>query len=160
MKHVARFAFSLFALSALLIPFAVTAADDADVLADFRARWIVALKEGDAAKFASLFAENGTIMPPGFPSFTGRKAIENFYRDGFAVLSVRDVELQPKERHTGTDSVRERGTYKVTFLPKNDELPYTITGRYLFILAKRPDGTWELVWEMHTIENKVPLDQL
>ena len=135
-------------------------ATDSDVLADVRNHWMFAIKEGDAAKLAAIFAENGTIMPPGFPSFTGRKAIEDFYRDGFATLSVRDVELHPKERHTGGNSVREHGTYKITWVPKNEESPYTTSGRYLFIGVKRPNGKWEIAWEMHTIETKVPPDQL
>jgi uncharacterized protein (TIGR02246 family) len=146
-------------LSVLVVPFFLRAAD-ADVLADVRDRWRFALKEGDAAKLASLFAENATIMPPGFPSFTGRKAIEGFYRDGFLLQTVRDVELRSKERYVGKNSVREHGTYKITWVPKSDEPPYTITGRYLFIGAKRPDGKWEIVWEINTIENKVPADQL
>jgi uncharacterized protein (TIGR02246 family) len=146
-------------LCMLLVPLFLRAAD-ADVLADVRDRWMFALKEGDAAKLASLFAENATIMPPGFPSFTGRKAIEGFYRDGFLLQTVRDVELHAKERYVGKTSVREHGTYKITWVPKNDEPPYTVTGRYLFIGAKRPDGKWEIVWEINTIENKVSPDQL
>jgi len=160
MKHAVQLIVPLFALSAFLAPSLSPAAVDPDVLADVRNHWMFALKEGDAAKLAAVFAENATIMPPGFPTFTGRKAIENFYRDGFAILSVRDVELHAKERRTGTNSVREHGTYKITWVPKNDEPPYTAAGRYLFLGAKRPDGKWEILWEMHTIEGKVPPDQL
>jgi len=159
MKRAVRLLVIPLLLSTLLVPLFLHAAD-ADVLADVRDRWMFALKEGDAAKLASLFAENATIMPPGFPSFTGRKAIEGFYRDGFLLQTVRDVELHAKERYVGKTSVREHGTYKITWVPKNDEPPYSITGRYLFIGAKRPDGKWEIVWEINTIENKVPADQL
>jgi uncharacterized protein (TIGR02246 family) len=159
MKRAVRLLIFSLLLSVLLVPLFLRAAD-ADVLADVRDRWMFALKEGDATKLASVFAENATIMPPGFPSFTGRKAIEGFYRDGFLIQTVRDVELHAKERYVGKNSVREHGTYKITWVPKNNEPPYTITGRYLFIGAKRPDGKWEIVWEINTIENKVPADQL
>jgi uncharacterized protein (TIGR02246 family) len=159
MKRAVRLLIFPLLLSLLVVPFFLRAAD-ADVLADVRDRWMFALKEGDAAKLASLFAENATIMPPGFPSFTGRKAIEGFYSDGFLLQTVRAVELHAKERYVGKNSVREHGTYKITWVPKSDQPPYTVTGRYLFIGAKRPDGKWEIVWEMNTIENKVPADQL
>jgi uncharacterized protein (TIGR02246 family) len=159
MKRAAQLLAFPLALSIFLAPLFLRAAD-ADVLADVRNRWMFALKDGDAVKLASVFAENATIMPPGFPSFIGRKAIEGFYRDGFLLQSVRDVELHSKERHVGQNSVREHGTYKITWVPKDDQPPYTVTGRYLFIGAKRPDGKWEIVWEINTIENKVPTDQL
>ena len=139
----------------------ITHASDPDVLAELRDRWIFAAKEGDAVKLASLFAENGTLMPPGFPTFTGRKTIESFYRDNFAAGTIRSVEFHPKDRHVGANSVREHGAYQISVVPKNEtEAPYTLSGRYLILGAKRPDGKWEILWEMHTIEPKVPFDQL
>ena len=30
----------------------------------------------------------------------------------------------------------------------------------LILGAKRSDGKWEILWEIHTIEPKVPVDQL
>jgi len=38
--------------------------------------------------------------------------------------------------------------------------PYTLVGRYLLIASKHADGKWQFLWEMHTIEPKVPPDQL
>lgn len=161
MTRACQLAICLLVLVGALGPFFAPAATNPDVLSELRDRWMFAAREGDAVKLASVFAENGTLMPPGFPSFTGRKAIENFYRDTFGISTIRSAELHPKEHHTGTNAVREHGTYSVTFVPRDESLaPYTQTGRYLFIGAKRPDGKWEIVWEMHTIEPKVPLDQL
>jgi len=160
MNRVCQLALGLLFLSAAL-PSLFTYSADPDVLADLRDRWIFAAKEGDAAKLASLFAENGTLMPPGFPTFTGRKTIESFYRDNFAAGTIRSVEFHPKDRHVGANSVREHGTYKISVIPKNEaEAPYAVSGRYLILGAKRSDGKWEILWEIHTIEPKVPLDQL
>jgi uncharacterized protein (TIGR02246 family) len=161
MTRACQLGFCLLIFSAFPVPRFAPAATNPDVLAEIRDRWMLAAKEGDATKLAAVFAENGTLMPPGFPSFAGRQAIENFYRDTFAVSTIHSAELHPKEHHTGANSVREHGTYSVTFVPRDESLPpYTQTGRYLFIGAKRPDGHWEILWEMHTIEPKVPLDQL
>jgi ketosteroid isomerase-like protein len=161
MSRLCQLTFGLLLLFAALTPFFTPAATNPDVLSEIRDRWMFAAKEGDAVKLASVFAENGTLMPPGFPSFTGRQAIESFYRDTFGMSTIRSAELHPQEHHTGTNSVREHGTYSVTFVPRDESLPpYTQSGRYLFIGTKRPDGKWEILWEMHTIEPKVPLDQL
>lgn len=161
MTRACQLAVCLLALSAALVPLFTPATTNPDVLAEVRDRWMFAAKEGDAVKLASTFAENGTLMPPGFPSFTGRKAIENFYRDTFSISTIRSAELHPKERHGGANTVCEHGTYSVTFVPRDETLaPYTQTGRYLFIGAKRPDSKWEILWEMHTIEPKIPQDQL
>jgi uncharacterized protein (TIGR02246 family) len=161
MTRACQLVCGLLLLAVALAPFFTPAATNPDVLSEIRDRWMFAVKEGDAAKLASLFAENGTLMPPGFPSFTGRKAIENFYRDLFGMSTIRSAELRPKEHYTGANTAREHGSYSVTFAPRDESLPpYTQTGRYLFIASKRSDGKWEILWEMHTLEPKVPLDQL
>ena len=161
MKRFCQLAVVCLLASVPSIPFFVSGATNPDVLAELRDHWMFAMKEGDAPKLSSLFAENATLMPAGFPSFTGRKAIESFYRDGFAVARVLAAELHPKEHRAGANSVREHGIYKITLEPiAEEEPPYIMQGRYLFICGRRPDGKWEILWEMHTIENKVPVDQL
>ncbi|HTZ33034.1 MAG TPA: nuclear transport factor 2 family protein [Methylomirabilota bacterium] len=154
-----RFAILFLAFAALLFP-AFCSADDSDPLAELRNRWVVAVREGDAARAASVFAEDGTLMPPGFPSFVGRKAIESFYRDGFALASVSAFEVHPEAHRAGGRTYREHGTYKVTWQPKDATAPYTLVGRYMLIASKHADGKWQFLWEMHTIEPKVPPDQL
>jgi uncharacterized protein (TIGR02246 family) len=136
-------------------------AADPDVLADTREAWMLALKMGDAAKAAAAFTPDGVSMPQGFPTSVGRKAIESFYSDGFTALSLQSIEMHPKDRHAdGANTVRERGTYKSTWVPKNGDAPYSITGRYLLIGKRQPDGQWLISWEIHTIEPKLPADQL
>ncbi|HKF40950.1 MAG TPA: hypothetical protein VKB21_07660 [Candidatus Acidoferrum sp.] len=99
--------------------------------------------------------------PPASPPSLARKTIESFYRNNFAAGTIRSVEFHPKDRHVGANSVREHGTYKISVIPKNEaEAPYAVSGRYLILGAKRSDGKWEIPWEIHTIEPKVPLDQL
>ncbi|HKF40949.1 MAG TPA: hypothetical protein VKB21_07655 [Candidatus Acidoferrum sp.] len=70
MNRACQLALGLLFLSAALPPLFTYSAEP-DVIADLRDRWIFTVKEGDDAKLASLFAENGTLMPPGFPTFTG-----------------------------------------------------------------------------------------
>ena len=156
MKPARILALALFA--AVLVP--VASADDADPLIELRNRWVVAIREGDAARAASVFADDAALMPPGFPTFVGRKAIESFYRDGFALASVSAFEVHPKARRVGTSTFRERGTYRITWQPKDNSAPYTVVGRYILIASKRADGKWQFLREMHTIESKVPPDQL
>jgi uncharacterized protein (TIGR02246 family) len=130
-------------------------------LSPLRESWILAFKMGDAAKAASFFTADATIMPPGFPSTTGRKAIEQFYSDAFVILSMRDFEIHSKEhRQDGPNTLRDHGTYKATWVPKDGSAPYSVTGRYLIIAKRQSDGHWLISWEMHTIESKVPADQL
>jgi uncharacterized protein (TIGR02246 family) len=157
---------SFLSLSALLSVFLVfaaviPAACDPETTHPLRDSWMLALKMGDAAKAASFFTPDATSMPPGFPSNVGRQAIEQFYSDSFVLLKLEDLEMQIKERHQdGPNTAREHGTYKATWVPKDGSAPYTLTGRYLFIAKRQPDGRWLLSWEMHTIEAKVPADQL
>ena len=132
---------------------------DTDVLAEARMTWMDAMKAGDAAKAASVFAEDAVSMPPGFPTNNGCKAIEQFYRDGLAQASVKEVMMNHNQTRVDGGSAMDRGTFRITWAPKDRE-PFTLKGRYLLIGHKKANGEWELVWEMHAQESKVPVEQL
>jgi uncharacterized protein (TIGR02246 family) len=160
--RLARIIAAAFFLCLLLFTLFAQGAPNQDAaLSSLRESWVLAFKMGDAAKAASFFTPDATIMPPGFPSTNGRKAIEQFYSDAFVLLSLRDLEIHSKEQHQdGPNTLRDHGTYKSTWVPKDGSAPYSITGRYLIIAKRQPDGHWLISWEMHTIESKVPADQL
>ena len=71
---------------------------------EFRNRIEAAMKEFDAAgkakspsRLAALFAEDGTLLPPGMPLIKGRANIEAFW-DGFIKAGASD----PKHRQSRT----------------------------------------------------------
>jgi uncharacterized protein (TIGR02246 family) len=136
-------------------------AADPDMLADVRETWMVALKAGDAARASSVFTTDAVSMPQNFPTNVGRKSIQDFYSDGFATLTLQSIEMHSVDRKLdGPNTVREHGTYKASWAPKDGSPPYSLAGRYLFIGKRQPDGTWQISWEIHTIESKLPANQL
>ena len=148
-------------LGLLLFTRFALAAPEEDAFASLRDTWLLALKMGDAAKAASVFAPDGAFMPQGFPTVAGRKAIEQFLSDGLLLLNLRDIEMHSKERRSdGQNTIRDRGDYRVTWVPKDGSASYSVTGRYLIIATRQPDGHWLISWEMHTIESKVPAEKL
>jgi uncharacterized protein (TIGR02246 family) len=148
-------------LGLLFVSLFAHAATDPDVLAPAREAWMVALKAGDAAKAASVFTADAISMPQNFPTNVGRKSIQDFYSDGFATLTLQSIELHPVDRkQDGPNTVREHGTYKASWAPKDGSAPYSLSGRYLFIGKRQPDNTWQISWEIHTIESKLPSNQL
>lgn len=160
MKLARKIAAALFICLLFFTRFAL-AVPEQDVFTSLRDTWLLALKMGDAARAASVFAPDGTFMPQGFPTVAGRKAIEQFFSDGFLLLELRDIEMHSKERRTdGHNTIRDHGDYKVTWVPKDGSASYSVTGRYLIIANRQPDGHWLISWEMHTIESKVPADKL
>jgi ketosteroid isomerase-like protein len=148
-------------LSLLFLSLFAHAAADPDVLASSRETWMLALRAGDAAKASSVFTADAISMPQNFPTNVGRKSIENFYSDGFATLTLQSIEMHSADRKLdGPNTVREHGTYKASWAPKDGSPPYSLAGRYLFIGKRQPDGTWQVSWEIHTIESKLPSNQL
>jgi uncharacterized protein (TIGR02246 family) len=46
------------------------------------------LNAGDAAKIEQLYTENGSFMPAGFPTATGRTAVRSAYNGVFANIKI------------------------------------------------------------------------
>ena len=91
--------------------------------------------------------------------------VEEHRTEAFAAKQVVHAKLEAiesllrkaAEHHLVVDF---HGAYKATWVPKDGSAPYSVTGRYLIIAKRQPDGHWLISWEMHTIESKVPADQL
>ena len=101
----------------------------ARVLTDYEAGW----KAGDAAALASLFTEDGFVLPNGRAPVKGRAAIQKVYTRNGAPLSLRAFAYA-----THGDVGYIIGGYSAERGKPDD-------GKFTLALRKAPDGRWLIV---------------
>lgn len=104
----------------------------ARVLTDYEAGW----RTGDAAALASLFAEDGYVLPQGRGPVKGRAAIQKLYTRTGSPLSLRAIAYS-----TSGDVGYILGGY-------TGELGKPDDGKFTLTLRKGADGKWLIVSDM------------
>jgi uncharacterized protein (TIGR02246 family) len=115
----------------------------------------------DAAKLASLYAEDAVLMPPNAPLIKGRAAIEAALRR--MVERGGTLTLSPMTSETNGNSAFSAGTYTVTVLTGSS---LTLTGvggsgtqtfaaKYLTVF-KRAGNDWRIAYDMQNADQPGP----
>jgi ketosteroid isomerase-like protein len=127
---------------------AQTTADSASVTA-FYGRWFGSAPKGFAA-YASFYASDGYILPPGSPPVIGRAAIAEWFEHTRAQLSYT---TQPQGialdeiRFLAPDWVVYRTTLRGQRLPKGGGDPVPFETKYVDLLH-RVRNDWEVAFRM------------
>ena len=104
----------------------------ASVLRDYESAWTAR----DAARLASLFTEDGFVLPNGSPPSRGRAAIERFYQGHGGPLSLRALAYA-----TAGDVGYVIGAYAPRAGAPDD-------GKFTLTLRKQASGRWLIVSDM------------
>jgi len=104
------------------------------------ARFADALKRGDAAGAASIFASDATFVAPG-NFIVGREAIMASYATRFQSRKYLDGSLTTVNVAVSGDMAQELGTSVFT-IQLTGQAPSTVTGHYLSTWRKQRDGSW------------------
>lgn len=120
------------------------AADEAAIHAAVK-EWSAAAQAKDADRFASFYAEDGTVLLEGSPDFTGkpaiREAIGGMMGDpNFALSFAADKVVVARSG----DLAYETGTYSMTVSDAKKK-PSTQAGHYVVVWQKQADGSWKVV---------------
>jgi uncharacterized protein (TIGR02246 family) len=102
------------------------------------------LGDGDADRWIALWTEDGVQMPPGAPPNIGREKIFSWLRGAMELFGFSDMQISNKEVQVAGDWAYARGTYTVTYIPKDGSDPVFIDGKYMSIFQKQADGSWKL----------------
>jgi uncharacterized protein (TIGR02246 family) len=97
-----------------------------------------AFSRGDAARIATIYAEDAQLYPPGNPAVSGRADIEKTWR-GVLALPVKEMRLETAEAQAFGDDATEVGRYT---LVGNDGRELD-AGKYI-VLWKRGAGGWKV----------------
>ena len=120
---------------------------DADVRAAVAAgntEFARALVAGDARAMAAVFTDDGEVIPAmqrGFVS--GRTEIEAYNARRLEARRYLDVVITTVQLGVSGDVAWETGTSRIT-LQQGESAPVTVTGRYLAVWKREPDGRWRI----------------
>lgn len=124
-------------------------ADVSDAIASVNEKFVAAFSRGDAAGLASLYTENGQVLPPNSDFITGKTAIQGFWQvllDMGLKATLETVELE-----THGDTAIEVGRYTL-----EGEGGQTLDeGKYL-VVWKQADGQWKLHRDIFNSSLPVP----
>jgi len=101
-----------------------------------------AFNESDAQGIAVHFTEDAILMAPGAPAAQGREAVAAYYQSIFDEYEPV-LESYYEEVEVSGDMAYGRGEAKVTLTPREGGPTTTSTSKYLNILQRQPDGSWQ-----------------
>ena len=105
-----------------------------------------ALRAGDAAGAAAIYADDATLLAPAADVLHGRPAIERFWRTGVET-GIERVELVVLELRRRGEIAFEVGSYALHVAPESGR-PVVDRGRYLIVHRIEADGRWRRAAEM------------
>lgn len=107
-----------------------------------------ALVSGDARAMAAVFTEDGEVIPVTQRGFvSGRPQIEAYNAARLEGRRYLDVVISTVHLGVSGDLAWELGTSLVT-LQQGEGPPVTLTGRYLAVWKREPDGRWRIRAEL------------
>ena len=105
-----------------------------------------ALRSGDAAAAAAIYADDATLLAPAVDVLCGRPAIEQFWRTGVET-GIEAIELVVLDLWAGGDVAFEVGSYALHVAPESGARVVD-RGRYLVVHRVEADGRWRRAAEM------------
>lgn len=121
----------------------VSAEQDNAVIDKVRLDFNTAYNEGNAKALAALITRNGIWMPPGEPTVFGQGNIKARYAKLFTNVSSR-FELKAGDIQLLGDWAYLSGDWSRADTPKAGGAVNNVSGHYLLIVKKQPDGTWKI----------------
>ena len=113
------------------------------------AEWAAAYNAKDAAKVASLYADDAVLLPPNLPMVKGRANIEAHFK-GEIQQGVTNLQLKPMESVISGSQAFEAGTSTAT-VPGGQ----TDQGKYLVVL-KRVGNDWKIAYDIYNSDAPPP----
>ena len=114
-----------------------------------------AFNESDAQGIAVHFTEDAILMAPGAPAAQGREAVAAYYQSIFDEYEPV-LKSYYEEVEVSGDMAYGRGEAKVTLTPREGGPTTTSTSKYLNILQRQPDGSWQTThdaWNANKLAN-------
>jgi uncharacterized protein (TIGR02246 family) len=106
--------------------------------------WVKAVKAGDAAALAALYAPDAVMYPPDEKMAKGQGAIRASFERFLAANTVQDMQLTYDVTSTTGDSSWASGQFKMTVAPKAGGAAQTMEGRFTSVAARK-GGKWVYV---------------
>jgi ketosteroid isomerase-like protein len=117
-----------------------------DELRQISGEWDRLFNASEAAKLASLYADDAISMPPNNPTVNGRKALQADFESFFAGNSARHETMVDKIFLDG-DLTIEAAHYRLTYKPRAGGVEVRESGRHTEC-RRKIGGKWLIVLEI------------
>jgi ketosteroid isomerase-like protein len=121
--------------------------EDLAAIEAFNQRYLKAINDEDIAALSSLTTEGHIMFAPNRPPIVGKAA--NDEANGRAFEQFDFVETwTPVETVVSGDWGHQRGTFTVVAIPKAGGERRELSGNFLRIYERQPDGEWRMIRDM------------
>jgi uncharacterized protein (TIGR02246 family) len=132
------------------------AAEEVAAIRGIDSAFAAAAESGNAEAVAALYTTDARLMPPNEPVVKGREAIQKFWGGFLAAYSVK-FEITADEVEGRGDLAYARGRYTMDGTPKaGGPPPFHDEGKYLEVLRRRADGSWQYAVDMYSSDLPAP----
>ncbi|MDT8307553.1 MAG: SgcJ/EcaC family oxidoreductase [Anaerolineae bacterium] len=109
-----------------------------DIIATANDKFMATFKAGDAAGMATLYTEDGQVMPPNSDFVRGHEALQGFWQ-AIMDMGVKDATLDIVEVEDLGDTAIEVSTYTM----QGEGGQVIDEGKYI-VVWKQDDGQWKM----------------
>jgi len=113
-------------------------ADVKEALSTANRKFMESFNQGDAATLATLYTENGQLLPAASDFVTGRRAIQTFWQ-GAMDMGIKTAKLETVEMESFGDTAHEVGKYSL----HGEGGQLMDQGKYI-VIWKQHQGQWRL----------------
>lgn len=134
--------------------------EDLAAIADFNERYLKAINDEDIDALSSLTTEGHIITPPNGRPIVGKAANDEINRRSFERYDVQETWM-PDETVVAGDWAFQRGRYDLVTKPKAGGEPSQISGFFLRIYQRQPNGEWRMTRDTFNIDgsaNEAPAE--
>jgi ketosteroid isomerase-like protein len=129
--------------------------EDLEAITAFNARYLGSINDEDIATLSSLTTDGHIMLMPGRAPLVGKAANDEANGRAFEQFTF-DETWEPIETVISADLAFQRGTYTTTATPRNGGDARTISGNFLRIYQRQPNGEWRMTRDTFNSVNAAP----
>ena len=117
-------------------------ADDLAAIRKMDAQYVDAVRAGNWASAATIYADKAVLMPPNARLVQGAAAITEWYAS--TNMTIQEFTTSIEAIGGSGNLAANRGSYRLVFTPAGATEPTTESGKYLWILQRQADKSWKV----------------
>jgi ketosteroid isomerase-like protein len=129
--------------------------EDLAAITAFNARYLGSINDEDIETLASLTTDGHVMLMPGRAPLVGKAANDQANGRAFEQFTF-DETWEPVETVISGDLAFQRGTYTTTATPRAGGDARTISGNFLRIYQRQPNGEWRMTRDTFNSVNSAP----
>ena len=128
-------------------PVPPTFVDDLAAITAFNERYLQSINEEDIATLSSLTTDGHVMLPPNSEPVVGKSANDAMNGGAFQRYNFSET-WTPVETVIDGNLAFQRGTFTTIATPKGDGDRIEVSGSFLRIYQRQPDGDWRMTRDM------------